>query len=279
MLPNFLVIGAMKAGTTSLWHYLRSHPQVFVTTPKEPMYFSEDALYGHRAEWYSSLFWEGREAVARGECSTTYAASADYPLVAPRIAATVPDVKIVYMVRQPMQRMRSQYLHSLYFGTLRTSFEAAVREDPRLIDRSRYGWHLDLYRQYLPADRILVLPSEQLRSDRAHSLRRLFRFLGVAPDAADLAADREHNRAKRVPRDAFSNIHHALLDGPPLARAGARLLGPVTTRPAAPADTHLSQESVKRLEDVLAPDVCRLREIVGAGEFDSWGWRFPIDSD
>ncbi len=133
-------------------------------------------------------------ALARGDCSTTYAAADDYPGVPERVAATLPDVKLIYLVRDPLARMRSQYAHSPHHGLERRTFEQGVRHDARLVNRSRYGWHLDLYTAVIPRSRILVVSSEHLRSRRAETLGKIFGFLGVSNLPLDRQIQKECNR-------------------------------------------------------------------------------------
>ena len=104
MLPNFLVIGAMKSGTTSFAHYLGSHPQVFMTKDKEPAFFNRPDSFDGGLEWYSSLFAGAGGALARGEASTDYAKYPRFRGVPEWIAAAVPEMRLLYLVRHPIER-------------------------------------------------------------------------------------------------------------------------------------------------------------------------------
>src|SRR5262245_7209987 len=104
--PNFLVIGAMKCGTSSLYQYLRSHPQVFMPNdPDEVNFFSRRDLE-RWSEWYRRLFAEAGSAVAIGERSTNYTKYPSIPDVPTRIARSIPDAKLIYLIRDPIERAR-----------------------------------------------------------------------------------------------------------------------------------------------------------------------------
>src|SRR5207244_732601 len=109
VLPNFLMIGSMKAGTTSLYEYLRTHPQVFMSERKELDYFTTGIDRGLDRDWYEGCFERADGARAVGEASTGYTKFPTHRDVAARVAALLPDVRLIYMIRNPIERMRSQW--------------------------------------------------------------------------------------------------------------------------------------------------------------------------
>src|SRR5262245_46073038 len=115
-LPTFLVIGAMKGGTTALHTYLGSHPDVFMSDLKEPHFFSSGLGWDKGEEWYCSLFTEAGSATAVGESSTSYSKFPDVRHVPERAISLIPDLRVVYLVRDPIERIRSQYLHHVVMG-------------------------------------------------------------------------------------------------------------------------------------------------------------------
>src|SRR5690242_11569113 len=135
-LPTFLVIGAMKAGTTSLYEYLRAHPQIFMATPKELHFFPESKHWGDGVDWYTAHFEAGRDDAVRGEISPSYSQADQFPGVAARVAQVVPDAKIVYLVREPVARAQSMYLHEVASGRERRPIEQALREKPMYVNSS-----------------------------------------------------------------------------------------------------------------------------------------------
>src|SRR5881398_2677233 len=110
MLPNLLVIGASKCGTTSLHHYLGLHPEIGMSRVKELHYFVEEPTESS-LRWYASQF---PDAPVRGESSPSYTQRHRSPLVAARIARVLPDVKLVYIVRDPVERLLSSYRFHRY---------------------------------------------------------------------------------------------------------------------------------------------------------------------
>jgi len=273
VLPNFLVIGAMKAGTTSLHRYLRAHPQVFMPEDKELDFFVAERHWGRGRGWYETQFAEAAGAVAVGEASPTYSMHPEFSGVPDRVAELLPEVRLVYCVRDPIERMRSHYLHELEKGRERAPIDRALAADPRYLDTSRYGMQLEQYLARFPAERILVITAEQLRRDRTATVGRVLAFLGVDPDWPDsrlLDAEFHRTSSKRVRR--------------PLAKAALRVPGTRAVTRLAPGPVRrLASRRVDagrngaipaaleaRLRAELRDDVGRLRAHLGEG-FDGWG--------
>ena len=273
--PNFLVIGAMKAGTTSLHQYLKAHPQVFMSTPKELNFFVEGMNWELGIEWYRSKFAGARDAVAVGESCPQYTKAIEYPGVPARIAATIPDVRLVYLVRDPIERIRSAYLHRRSNGKESRSIERALAEDERYVDTSRYAAQLDPYLELFPEEQLLVVLSEELRDDRETALGRVLKFVGVDEGLVphNLDADFHTTEGKRERPPSIN----AALQAPRAKRMGQ--LVPVAVKERAhrwlsrrPLDTdvRVPEPLRARLADELAEDVARLRRFLPA-DFDGWG--------
>jgi hypothetical protein len=275
-LPTFLIIGAMKAGTTSLYHYLRSHPQVFMPDEKEVMFFDPRHHWGRGVEWYARQFASAPpEALALGEASTSYT---KYPVVQgvpERIASVLPDVRLIYVVRHPVDRMRSHYLYLLSRGKEDRPIQQAFSEDPAYLDTSRYAMQLERYLPHIPLDRFLFIDSRELAGDRAGALRKVYAFIGVDPDWVSPVIDREFFRSseRRMKPKATERLR-AIPGLPALAR---RLPAPLRTLgrrlPAERVDVERARipDGLRReLETTLAADVRRLRTYLGPG-FDGWG--------
>lgn len=270
MLPNFLVIGAMKAGTTSLHRYLREHPQVFMPEEKEPHFFVAEKSWSRGQAWYEAQFAGAGDAPAVGEASPTYAMYPEFEGVADRIADLLPHARLVYTVRDPIERIRSHYLHEVARGRERAPIGRAVASDPRYLDTSRYAMQLDRYLLRFPPERILVITAEQLRHDRPETIRRVFAFLGVDPDWLPPTLDQEFHRtvdgstqrplADVALRAPAGRILQRLAPGPLRRLARRRRDGRQALLPEALAD---------RLRLELRDDVLRLRRHLG-DEFDGW---------
>ena len=217
-LPNFLIIGAQKAGTTTLYHLLRGHPAIFMPEVKEPGFFirgfpdpvrfqtlrrpddgrTATTIGSRGAAWstleeYAALFEPGAELPLRGEASTPYLPS---PYAARRIAEVLPDIRLIVLLRDPVERAFSAYTYNLSRGTepAPTFAEAVASELRGERDDWVYGWrylytgryaeHLRRYLDLFPRERLAVFRFEELRADSGAVFADACRFLGVEPVAA-----------------------------------------------------------------------------------------------
>ena len=277
-LPNFLVIGAMKAGTTSLYNYLRAHPQVFMPAEKAPRFFTAEHNWDRGVGWYEGFFEPAEDAIARGEASVTYSAFPNFRDVPCRISQTLPDVRFVYLVREPVDRMISHLWMDVRQGDLeRPASVAAVERDlltkPRFVNGSRYRLQVEQYLEFFPRDRLLLVKSEDLRSDREPTLRRVFEFLGVDPDVSvdvghEWNAGKEDRRKRRAEGKLRRIPGYGLLaeaSPEPLRRLKRDLM-----KQRIPRRPVVSGETRHELEDRVRDDVRRLYEFMGPA-FDGWG--------
>jgi hypothetical protein len=272
MLPNFLVIGAMKGGTTSLYRYLLAHPQVFMSAHKEPSFFSSN--WDRGVEWYERLFEKAGRGTAIGEASTEYTAYPQHSGVAKRIAKLLPDVRLVYMVRHPIERMLSEYHYNLVHGR-----ERDPSADRSLLGNSDYGnvscyaMQIEQYLEYFSRDQLLILKSEDLKSDRTQTLKSVYEFLQVDSSWQDALLGQEFHATfeQRTSRPVDSALRRvpgyrtvASVAPQPLKRLKYRL----TTRKAPPQPA-LSDGARRELENRLRDDVRRLRRYMG-DDFNAW---------
>lgn len=180
-LPDFIVIGAAKAGTTSLDLYLGLHPEIHMAKPKEPRFFVDSPLPAGRwslgVEWYKKQF--VTKKIFCGEASPQYARSPSVPGVAERMAKIVPRAKIIYLVREPFSRIRSNYLMHVKHGVFYGTFEEYVENHQLGVDSSCYGTQLQEYLRYYPLEQILVIQTEDLKVDRRGTLSTIFKFIGA----------------------------------------------------------------------------------------------------
>jgi len=270
VLPNFLVIGAAKADTTSIYHYLRAHPQVFMPETKELNFFVGNDGWPKGTSWYERHFDAAGDAVAVGEASPNYTKYPLFPGVPERVAKLMPDVRLVYLVRHPIERFRSGYLDEVRRGRQRNPIETTLDSNPGYLAASRYAMQIEQYLEYFPRDQLLVVTSEDLRRKRAATMRVVHEFLGV-DDAAPATLIDEFNQTegKRMLRPLARRVRRL-----PGARAGARLVPGVSrwlgTRPLDPGRAEISPSFERRLRDLLRDDVRRLRGYLGEN-FDGWG--------
>jgi hypothetical protein len=299
--PDFLIVGAPKAGTTAVHAALAQHPQVFVTTPKEPKYWLCDdapppAWRGpgdahSRQEWiwraddYARLFEAGRDHAVRGESTPFYLWSRGAHR---RIAEALPDVRLIAVVRDPIDRAYSNWMH-LWSDGLEpiADFETAfARQDERVRagwapfwryrELGRYGEQLAHLQRYVDPSRVLVLRYRDIVDNPRSAVDRTCRFLGI-----------ETGAVATIPRDNSRNFvepgwRPTLLG--PVVRTGARLgqfappqvwrraSVPLISRLAGPGESHrphLSPEQRERLLPVFADDIAQLSEVTGE-DFSDW---------
>lgn len=276
MLPTFLVIGAYKAGTTSLYHYLRAHPQVFMTETKETFYFSDEA-YHNGQDWYEAQFAAGADALARGEASTAYSAWPYFQHVPERASELVPDVRIIYLLRHPIERLLSQYRFDARMWRDHRPIDEAVLDETKYVSRSRYAMQIDRWLAHYPRENLLLLTTEELRDNRQQSLRRVYEFIGVDGDFVPPHINREHNRRQdlRADRPFVQRLRGTAVQkaARQLLPAGVRQrvwrLASTESTPAVTAAT-ISPDVEARLLDLLRDDLQRLPSFLGS-QFDCWG--------
>ena len=282
-LPNFLVIGAMKAGTTSLFHYLREHPQVFMSPIKELDFFVEGANWKRGMEWYRRQFEDASpDAVAIGEASTAYTKHPLVPGVPERIAQKLPKARLIYVVRDPIERIRSHYEHRVAIGAEKAPFKEAVSANPVYLLSSLYASQVEQYLEYSPLDRLLLIESEDLRRHRSSTMRRVYSFLGVNRDFLPPGLEREYYRtSERVTHVQTSwSIRRTLKRYVPASKRAKELVDEVLPRTfdrilartgaAGDSRTALEDEVREDLAGRLREDVGRLRAYMPDG-FDGWG--------
>jgi hypothetical protein len=272
-LPNFLVIGAMKAGTTSLWQYLRRHPGIFMPASKEPSYFAKHWDLG--PDWYRSLFRDAGDAIAIGEASTDYTKYPVYRGVPERIRSLLPNVRLIYVIRNPIDRIRSHYVQELAAGRETRPAERAVLDNPDYVNFSRYSMQIEQFLSCFPQESLLIVISERLRDQRLHTMKKICGFLGVTPTRHGAVLSGEYHQAggRRAPISLDRALHrvpgfHQVAKTLPdrLKRAvRTRLL----LRPIDFSLAELSEEVTTELQDLLADDLHRLKAHVGK-DFDAW---------
>lgn len=248
LLPTFLVIGATKSGTSSLYHYLKQHPEVYLSGVKEPHFFAfgdaaeqEAAAPGYRLQSnymvtargdYEALFADAAPSQARGEASAMYLY---YPGAAERIQTALPEVKLIAVLRNPVERAYSAFLHQRRDGKEHLSdFSAALRlEGARIAADYLPMWHYErmgfyyeqlarYYARFDPAQ-LHVYLYEDLQRDPTGLVQELYRVIGVDPGfVPDTSA--KYNLSG-VPKNPLLHRVHGFLKGTnPLKAACKRLL-------------------------------------------------------
>ena len=244
--PTFLLVGAAKAGTTSLFQYLSQHPAIFTPSVKEPRYFAiaedeheawkgpewmdglDDAHFISDWETYCSLFEGSESCEASGEASTLYLYD---PKAPERIARRLPNVHVFAVLRHPVDRAFSHWVMNWQAGVepLESFEEALAAEEQRVAEgwsptfhyvrRGRYGEQIVRYQKHIPPDRLHVYLYDAYRKDPERMVCTIFKQLGVSPAPVDTSG--RYNTASKVPSPAIERIV-SLVD--PLRRVLKRLL-------------------------------------------------------
>jgi len=173
-LPTFIGVGAQRAGTTWLYHCLKEHPEIYMSEDKELRFFNYN--YDEGIESYSRNFDEAGEKKVRGEITPDYYRQQDALL---RIKEHLPDVKLIFVLRNPIDRAFSQY--QLYHGTEygEMTFKETYTTHSDLVDWGKYGEHLEFIYQHFPKENVLVIEYDLLKGAPEEFLRQIFEFLNV----------------------------------------------------------------------------------------------------
>jgi hypothetical protein len=211
-LPDFIVIGAMKCGTSSLHDQLARRPGLFLSEPKEPNFFSDDAEYARGLDWYASLFAAARPDQPCGESSTHYTKLPVHPYAVERMSAHLPSVRLVYVMRDPLERIVSQYIHEWTQREVEGSFEDAVRDHERFGAYSSYARQLEPYIRRYGTRSILLVAFERMIARPDEELARVCAFIGdpsPGPARWEQEAGAQNVSSERLRR---SRLREALLE-------------------------------------------------------------------
>lgn len=220
-LPDFVIAGAAKAGTTSLWNYMREHPEICMAAAKEPIFFTRSSMedennpFSRRLtgrfdwgwEWYENLYEACPTSSIRGEGSTMYMAAPDS---AGLIRAAAPDARLIFLLRDPVGRIQANHGQDARVFKVPPLAELMKQNHPQYefyIQNSRYGEHLARFREHFPAEQILVHLNEDLRASARDVVRKSFEFVGADPTFVPETIDQKHN-VSSVPR---SRMLHKVL--------------------------------------------------------------------
>jgi hypothetical protein len=278
-LPNLIIIGGLKCGTTSLHHYLNLHPEIAMSRPKELNFFVAELNWPLGRDWYAGHF--DSRAPVRGESSPHYTNRPAFAGVPERMREVLrEDVRLIYVVRDPVDRTLSHYLHNFGGGyDERPLAEALADPESSYVTRSRYFFQVEPYLEAFGPDRTQILSREDLKSDRPETMRRAFAFCGVDPDFTSVQFEREWETGVAKTRSRFRIMDRAVrlpglraldrnFDRLPesLRWVVERMVhdpeGGEAPKPELPADLR------ERLIELLSGDVERLEELAGR----SFGW-------
>jgi len=270
-LPDFVIIGAMKCGTTSLHGMLDRHSEIFMSREKELVFFYRESRWRRGPDWYRAQF----RSTARlcGESSPPYTVGPPGNPAPQRMFGLIPDARLIYVVRDPVERTLAHYKHQLSeTGDARPLAEAILHQ--RYVFPSRYRLHIDRFLAAgYAAEQIHVVQSEALRARRAEVLAGIAGFLGVAYEPAMAEArDRHLTDGRRVPTPFGLRVKDWSKPGikrlPPGVRPGVQKLVLWPFSKPMPK-LHLPDEVRARLAEELRADADGLRAFTGQS-FPGW---------
>jgi hypothetical protein len=267
LLPNLLIIGSAKSGTTSLHSYLGLHPEIAMSEQKE-LHFFVRPNWRQKIAWYESCFRD--PAPVRGESSPSYTMFPFLPSAAAPAYELVPDAKLIYLVRDPVERTIANYVE-LYFLTRENRRVDEALGDPEnpanpYVCPSRYATQLDHFLKLFPREQVLVVNQVDLLHRRLETLHRVFDFLDVDPTFVSPALDRVHNTRDekvRYSKPGLWMIKHGIGTTSRRPRQRSPLIRPLRRLLSRPIDETLPPATLERLINILEPEVKRLRQITG----------------
>lgn len=283
-LPNVIVIGAMRAGTSSLYSYLNAHPQIAMSCHKELNFFIDHPTWPcswKKGEaWYASQF-DGRFAV-RGEASPGYTNFPQFEGVPERMHSVVPDAKLIYLVRDPVARLVSGYRLMLAAGFEMQSLDETLQDlEIGVVARSCYFRQLERYLPFYQREQILIVTFEDLRDARAQTLHSIFTFLGVDPTFTSPCFDEVLNQSRhwmprtKLERALASRVARLCYRFPnwqnvvtALGRWDKKTLSPALASALQEA-TAISDERLVALKEYLRPDLERFKNWTGR-DYPQW---------
>ncbi|MDZ7629166.1 MAG: hypothetical protein U5J99_12275 [Parvularculaceae bacterium] len=283
-----LIIGAMKAGTTTLFDHLAAHPAVAPCRPKEPGFFAFDDCYAKGRDWYHSLydFDPGRHAI-RLDGSTDYAKFPHCSGVQARLKDFGGEFRLVYSLRHPLRRIESHAQHVQHkrreIGRQDSdradhSLDAGI--SPVSVNISRYALQLDQYAEHFDNGALMLTSVEQMARDPQATLRAVSAHFGLDPEALPEKVERR-NAGDQVWRARELHPFWRAAAAVAPARAAARALLPQSirdrlrrqTRPITTAEGRFALNAGEEacLLEALAPDLRRLRDRYGFDVKGEWG--------
>ena len=273
-LPNFLIIGAARCGTSSLYHWLGQHPQIYMSPFKEPRYYAREGIRPDNTaatrtrEEYEAQFAGVRGEKAIGEASPQYLPS----LTAPgRIASEIPQARLIVSLRNPVDRAYSHWLHRVRRAGEARPADRAIRPGDITYEESLYAASLRRYLALFPRENLRVIVFDDLVTEADAVVRGLLEFLEVDP-TYPLRTEQAFNDS-RAPRSLLvaALLHQAIRFGTPLVprRFRGRGLIAAVQRPLFSAREPIDPALKKRLASAFRSDILETSEIIGR---DLSGW-------
>lgn len=276
-LPRVLIIGAMKAGTTSLYMDVASHRDAYLAQDKEPHALCDDRVLTDQGLAEYAACYAGADADSLCcDASTGYAKLPDFTGVPERALKTLPaGFRVIYVIRNPIARIVSQHHHEHFLGLAGPSIDEEVRRHDRYIQYSQYAYQLSPWLNAIGRERVRVVSFERYVDSRPETLNEVFEFLGLSPDDEVINSGKVYNRSQGKP--VKTTYWRMVRDNPayrrflrPLIPQKLRLelqnvMLPKATKSLAPP----SPETVAYLASRLEHDMAALKDLLTNEELAS----------
>jgi hypothetical protein len=207
--PNFFIVGTPKSGTTSLFHYLQEHPEVFIPSLKEPHFFSSPEVKNtyyktkivDNKEEYLKLYQSDKEYKVVGDLSSSYLFNKH---TASRISDFNPKSKIIIVLRNPVERAVSHYLMDVSLGYINVSLKEVLTNKEtykkfyqEYVEIGFYDKQIEEYKSNFPDSQLLIILSESLQKDTDNTLKNIFKYLNISTEFS-LSSKVEHNKYREA---------------------------------------------------------------------------------
>ena len=286
MKVDFFIVGAPKSGTTSLYHYLNEHPQVEMSSQKEPDYFSDKAIHEQGMYYgknrvktlgkYESLF-EQKESVVYGEASVSYLF---YDNVAEDIKKYNPNAKIIIMLRNPIQRAFSHYLMDYKLGLISDSFENIIAKKSKhknahlfyqqYIEVSKYAMQIQRYQDFFEKENILFIDYEDFKKNVSETVGQVYNFLNIS--AVSAANINTKYNVSTMPKNKVIRFIYSFI----FLRKTLTLLFPIYLVNIirnflfiAEKKPELLKETSRQLKIIFNNDIEKLKDVLGK-DYSKW---------
>jgi len=279
-LPDFIIIGAQKCGTSSLHNYLDAHPDIGMSIEKEVQYFNEGYRWEKGLDWYKSRFREGPGF--KGEASPQYTWYPFHQQSAREMHKLLPDIKLIYMVRDPITRIASQYQDWVAQFWERGNFEQVMQSilsnpEDRYRVTSSYWYQLEHYLEFYSPAQIKVVAQEDMYHNRTETIQDIIGFIGADPDfKSDIWEERIHTgEEKRRPNKLMQWVvgdwlRMQLLEPRAISHRTAYYIRQFIQMTGSPVERpNPTGEDEQKLIELFRNDVHKLREFAGQS-FPHW---------
>lgn len=266
-LPSFLIIGAMKSATTTLYEQLRLQKGIFLPSLKEPNFYSDDSVFALGHKWYESLFVNAMSDDIIGEASTHYTKLPTHPNTISRLVDHNQIAsKFIYVMRHPLNRLISQYIHQWSENEIKVSINEAIYKHPELIEYSLYSKQLKPWLEQFGSNSILPVFFERFMSYKEEELYRVCKFIGYESSPSWVEDIEKTNvSSERIRKFPFYSI---LVDSQ-VATSLRKNLVPVSLRNSIKKRLQmkqrpvLSDESIEYLQKIFDHDLKALGTMLG----------------